>query len=124
MSTSPVARVAPRSLPGSRNCWSLRGGITASTSSPTVGLAPYIDVLLTSEQAGAGKPDPRIFHLALRKAGAAVEDSLMIGDSAGNDMAGARRVGMDHAHYTAEDAPDPLATVRFGHFDELVALLR
>lgn len=88
------------------------------------GLAPYIDVLLTSEQAGAGKPDPRIFHLAMRKAGAAAEDSLMIGDSAGNDMAGARGVGMDHAHYTAEDAPDPLATVRFAHFDELRALLR
>jgi putative hydrolase of the HAD superfamily len=87
------------------------------------GLAPYIDVLLTSEQAGAGKPDPRIFHLAMRRAGAVVGESLMVGDSAGNDMAGARGVGMDHAHYTAEGAPDPLATMRFAHFDELRDLL-
>ncbi len=87
------------------------------------GLAPYIDVLLTSEQAGAGKPDPRIFHLAMRRAGAEAANSLMVGDSVGNDMAGARGVGMDQAHYTAEDAPDPLATVRFAHFDELRDLL-
>jgi len=88
------------------------------------GLAPYIDVLLTSEQAGASKPDPRIFHLAMRRAGAVPEESLMIGDSVGSDMAGARGVGMDQAHYTAEGPPDPLATVRFAHFDELGALLR
>lgn len=83
------------------------------------GLAPYVDVLLTSEQAGASKPDPRIFHLAMRRAGASPQDSLMIGDSIGSDMAGARGVGMDQAHYTAGGEPDPQATLHFAHFDEL-----
>lgn len=88
------------------------------------GLAPYVDVLVTSEQAGAGKPDVRIFELAMRRAGASVRESLMVGDSITNDMEGARRVGMDHAHYVEEGHPDPLADLRFTHFDELRSFLR
>lgn len=87
------------------------------------GLAPYIDVLLTSEQAGAAKPDPRIFELALRKAGATAAESLMVGDNADNDIAGARGVGMDQAHFVPDGAGDPAATHRFTHFDELRQLL-
>ncbi len=87
------------------------------------GLSAYVDVVVTSEQAGAGKPDPRIFDMALRRAGAAVEDSLMVGDSISNDMEGARAIGMDHAHYVESGGPDPLATMRFTHFDELRSFL-
>jgi len=87
------------------------------------GLAPFIDVLLTSEQAGASKPDPRIFHLAMKRAGATAAESLMVGDSAGNDIAGARGVGMDQAHFAPAGQGDPEATHRFAHFDELRGLL-
>ena len=41
------------------------------------------------------KPNPEIFHYALRKAGAIAEESLMIGDEMAVDIDGARVAGMD-----------------------------
>lgn len=88
------------------------------------GIDDLFTVVLTSEKAGHSKPDPRIFDEALRRAGAEREQSLMIGDNAGTDMAGARAAGWDHVHYTAENAPDPESTYRIAHLGELPALLR
>ena len=45
------------------------------------GLTPYFRTMTTSEQAGAVKPDPRIFHTALESAGAAASESLYVGDA-------------------------------------------
>lgn len=87
------------------------------------GLAPYFNVVLSSERAGAAKPDARIFAEALRRSGARADESLMIGDSAEADMLGARNAGWDHAHYTAETAPDLLATYRIGRLTDLLGLL-
>jgi len=87
------------------------------------GIGAYFDVVLSSERAGARKPDPRIFEKALRSAGATVSESLMIGDNAEADMRGARDAGIDHVHYTVDSTPDPLSTYRIAHFDELRALL-
>lgn len=82
-----------------------------------------VDHVITSEGAGANKPDVRIFKKALKLADAAVEECLMIGDSISADMVGARAIGMDHAHYAPEEAPDPLATFRLKHLDDLRPLL-
>lgn len=87
------------------------------------GLEGRFDVVLTSERAGAAKPQPAIFNHALRLAKAAPEESLMIGDSAEADMQGARLAGLDHAHYHAETEPDPQATMRIAHHDDLRRLL-
>jgi len=87
------------------------------------GIADRFDVVLTSERAGAAKPSPEIFALALRKAGASAEQSLMIGDNTEADMLGARNAGWDHAHYHAETEPDPMATHRAAHHDDLRRLL-
>jgi len=87
------------------------------------GLHDAFDVVLTSERAGAAKPDPRIFEEALKRSGARAEESLMIGDNAEADMLGARRAGWDHAHYTAETEPDLLATYRINHLSGLLGLL-
>jgi len=73
--------------------------------------------------AGASKPMPDIFHKALAQAGAVVEESLMIGDSIDADMAGARAVGMDHAHFAPEGELDPEATYRIRALDELRPVL-
>lgn len=91
----------------------------------TSGIADLFQVVLTSDQAAAAKPDPRIFHKAMDLAGAAAEDSLMVGDDPRNDVEGARGVGMDQAHYviTPAESPDSGSTYRFGHFDELRELL-
>lgn len=87
------------------------------------GLLPMLDIVLTSEQAGCRKPDPRIFMQAMAKAGARVEESLMVGDSITADMAGARGVEMDHAHLHDDVPPDPLATYRVDRLDRLKALI-
>ena len=90
------------------------------------GISDMFQVVLTSEQAAAAKPDPRIFRKAMDLAGASVGESLMVGDDPRNDVAGARGVGMDQAHYVVapEESPDPGSTYRFAHFDELRELLR
>ncbi len=88
------------------------------------GIASFFDVVLTSERAGAAKPDPRIFAEALKRTRANAHESLMIGDNVEADMLGARRAGWDHVHYTAETDPDPEATHRIAHWDEFAALLR
>lgn len=59
------------------------------------GMKPYFDTLTVSEEVGVKKPNPRIFHHALRKAGASAEESLMIGDEMAVDIEGARQAGID-----------------------------
>ena len=75
--------------------------------------------MITSEGAGAGKPDRRIFDKALRLAKADASECLMIGDSISADMVGARAVGMDHVHFAPEGDADPQATYRIQRIDEL-----
>lgn len=87
------------------------------------GLRAHFDLILTSERAGAAKPHAAIFEAALRRTGARAEESVMIGDNAETDMLGARHAGWDQIHYTAETAPDALATHRVAHHDELRRLL-
>jgi len=80
-------------------------------------------MVLTSEKAGAHKPDPRIFSEALRVTKATANGSLMVGDNAGTDMLGARNAGWDQAHFAAEADHDVLATYRITRLDELRAIL-
>lgn len=88
------------------------------------GLSRFFDVVLTSEKAGARKPDLRIFEIAMKRARVGgVSECLMIGDNALADMGGARNAGWDHVHYAAEAEPDPLATFRVRHMDELRGIL-
>ena len=58
------------------------------------GLARYFDAVVVSGEVGIGKPDPRIFHLALDRLGAPPEDAAMVGDSLARDIVGARRAGI------------------------------
>lgn len=59
-----------------------------------IGLKAYVDALVTSEEAGCCKPEPDIFHQALARVGAAVEEAVMIGDAWATDIEGARRAGV------------------------------
>ena len=60
-----------------------------------VGLAPYLDVVVTSEEAGANKPDPPIFLMALERAGVNAQEAIYVGDQYGTDILGARGVGIN-----------------------------
>lgn len=56
-------------------------------------LEELIDSVVTSEEAGADKPAPSIFELALKKLGRGAETVWLIGDSPSKDLAGGRSIG-------------------------------
>jgi putative hydrolase of the HAD superfamily len=58
------------------------------------GLAPLVDAVVTSAEAGARKPDPALFEVALAAAGCAASEALHAGDSLENDVAGASAAGI------------------------------
>ena len=60
----------------------------------STGLARHLDAVVTSADAGAAKPHPAIFELALRAAGTGPRNALHVGDSPENDVAGARAAGV------------------------------
>ena len=66
------------------------------------GMDRYFSSIITSEEAGSKKPDPEIFHYALRKTGATADESIMIGDDLDVDMAGARQLGIDQLYVNHE----------------------
>ena len=59
------------------------------------GIRHYFTTLTTSEEAGCLKPCGQIFNFALQKAGAHINESLMIGDDPEGDIRGAREIGLD-----------------------------
>jgi len=58
-------------------------------------IAEYFRHIIVSEEAGAQKPDPRIFALALQKTGATPSESLIIGDDPHCDIYGGQNSGID-----------------------------
>jgi putative hydrolase of the HAD superfamily len=71
-------------------------------------LADRFATVVTSAEAGAPKPDPRIFELALERLRVRPERALHIGDSPA-DEEGARAVGMAFAPAPLADLPARLA---------------
>jgi putative hydrolase of the HAD superfamily len=59
--------------------------------SPFAGL---VDVPIFSATAGCLKPEPEIYELACSRLGARPVDCFFVGDGANDELAGARRVGM------------------------------
>lgn len=59
----------------------------------------FFDVIITSETTAYRKPDKEIFELAMDRAGALLEQSIMIGDNLESDIRGAKNIGMDHVWF-------------------------
>jgi len=68
--------------------------------------AGSFDLVMTAEEAGAYKPDPRPYAAALRALGLRAKDVLFVAGSA-HDVGGAARVGMDVYWANRGDAPLP-----------------
>jgi putative hydrolase of the HAD superfamily len=71
-----------------------------------LGLSRFFDVIVDSAEEGVEKPDPRLFELALRRAGATADRALHVGDMYHVDVVGARAAGLsallvDEAHLKA-----------------------
>lgn len=87
-------------------------------------IAHYFDHVVTTQSANAKKPDPRIFEYALQASGAAVRESLMLGDNYEADILGANAVGLDTVFYdpNKERVLSP-ATYTIRHWRELKTIL-
>ncbi len=59
-----------------------------------LGIEPYLDFVATSEEAGANKPEPPIFLLALERARVDAREAVYVGDQYRTDVLGARGVGI------------------------------
>jgi putative hydrolase of the HAD superfamily len=59
-----------------------------------VGLGEFLDGVVSSAVAGARKPEPAIFESALELAGCSADEALHVGDTAEEDIAGARAAGI------------------------------
>lgn len=74
----------------------------------TSGLDVFFRQVVTSEGANSLKPEKEIFEFAMDRSGAAVEESLMIGDSLDVDILGAMNAGMDQVHVNYNGTPQDL----------------
>ncbi|MCH9853732.1 MAG: HAD family hydrolase [Alphaproteobacteria bacterium] len=59
-----------------------------------MGIAEQIDFMVTSEEAGAEKPSPHPFRLALEKMQLEAKDVIMVGDNSEHDIKGAEALGI------------------------------
>lgn len=82
-----------------------------------LGLQNFFDVVITSEEAGAEKPDLKIYEVALEKSKCEPKNSVMVGDRIRKDILGAKRTGMltvrflhgkykDEKPFSEEEKPD------------------
>ncbi len=74
-----------------------------------LGLVPYIDVLVTSEEAGAEKPSEKMYSLLFEKMWNMLPDlkkteCLFVGDSREKDVDAPRRFGMKGTLFTSMEA--------------------
>lgn len=79
-----------------------------------LGLEGLVDVLVTSEEAGAEKPSPAIFGLLLEKLGLEPREVLFVGDSLERDVEGAAAAGMAAFWLHDEGTGMPCAEVPVG----------
>ena len=77
-----------------------------------LGLSALLQVVVTSLDAGFGKPQPEIFQAALKMAGIQASEAIYVGDQYQVDIGGANKAGMkgvllDRGGYMEETADCP-----------------
>lgn len=65
-----------------------------------LGMAPYVDMIVTSEEAGVEKPQRKFFELCVNKAGCLANECVFIGDNIQKDVNGAIAAGLCGIWYT------------------------
>jgi putative hydrolase of the HAD superfamily len=83
--------------------WSTRLGHIARGT----GLDSLVDSIVCSSEAGARKPDPRIFRIALDRAGVDASESVYVGDQVEDDVRGASGVGIRPVLIWRKPGPPP-----------------
>jgi putative hydrolase of the HAD superfamily len=71
-----------------------------------LGISEYIDLFVTSEEAGKNKPHPAPFNFTLNKMNLRAKEAMMVGDRVDSDIEGANAAGIDSVLITKEDVED------------------
>lgn len=72
----------------------------------SLGATPYIDFMVSSEEAGVEKPHPHLFEICVEKAGVQAVECAFIGDNYKKDVEGACNSGLRGIWYTQEQEPE------------------
>jgi phosphoserine phosphatase len=90
-------------------------------------LASFFETIIISGDHGFGKPDLRIFQLALQRLQVAAHEAVMIGDSLNRDVAGARDAGIRtiwiNRYQRTLGASHPIPEIELTDLRDLPALL-
>jgi putative hydrolase of the HAD superfamily len=89
-----------------------------------IGLGPRVDVVVDSFEEGVEKPDPRLFQIALDKAGADAESTIHVGDLYYVDVVGARAAGLHAVLLDPADLSPDCDCPRVRSLDELADRLQ
>lgn len=71
----------------------------------SLGISSLIDAVVTSEEIGIEKPDPKMFKAVLRKLGLNEDETIMVGDDFQKDILGASRIGIKAVWYNPKGLP-------------------
>ncbi len=87
-------------------------------------LTDYFEEIITSEASNSVKPQKAIFDFALHTTGAALHESIMIGDNPDADIQGAINAGMDSVYVNHINKPIEISpTYTIYHLKELEEIL-
>jgi YjjG family noncanonical pyrimidine nucleotidase len=75
------------------------------------GIGHFFQKLITSEQIGTKKPDPRFFEYALKMAKCEANEVIMIGDHEVADIRGAEDVGITAIHFHTKTSETKSKTI-------------
>lgn len=76
-----------------------------------LGIEKFIDVMVTSEEAGVTKPDAIVFQMALDRLNVLSDETVMIGDSWNGDIVGADKLGIKTIWLNIFNVPKPDETI-------------
>ena len=79
--------------------------------------------MVSSEEAGVEKPNPKIFHDCLNKLHVRPNEALFIGDSFERDVCGAHAAGLIPFWLNTTNQPAPEADFRYKELHSLKELL-
>ena len=88
-----------------------------------LGAAACFEQIFVSSRVGYAKPEPQIFHAALRHHGLAPENGLHVGDSEINDRQGAKNAGLRGVLVDRRSPADPSDPDRIMNLKSLLDLI-
>jgi len=86
-----------------------------------LGLARFFHTMIDSHEEGCEKPDPRLFQIALERAGSRTDPVAHLGDLFHVDVVGARAAGIDGWLYDPHDMHADKDCRRFSTLDQVLA---